>query len=190
MGELPINQRYVVFDFETTGLYPQKGYKIVEIGALAIRGQELHREEFFYSLVNPLLPIPAEVTAVHGITDQMVSGAPLINEILPSFLDFLGNSPLIIQNAPFDLAFLDWELKSLNLPKLNNRVLDLIELSKTVYPYEKRHNLEAICERLGVEIFPPACLSGQEELCRHRAMGDAMLTAQAFLKIRGKLSCF
>lgn len=187
MIDQPGNQRYVVFDFETTGLSPPKGHKIVEIGALALYDGEIRREESFHSLVNPQRPIPWEASKLHGITDPMVAEAPLIHQILPEFLNFLADSTLILQNAPFDLSFLRWELKVLKLPPLNNRVLDAVELSKMLYPQERYHNLKAICQRLGVEIFPRACLAGQEEFCRHRALGDAMLTALVFLKIRQKL---
>lgn len=183
-----LNQRYVIFDLETTGLSPHKGHKIIEIGALVLYGEEISREERFHSLVNPLRPIPAGASALHGIINETVAQAPLIQEILPDFLNFLGPSPLILQNAPFDLSFLRWELKSLGWPPLNNRVLDVVELSRNLYPREKRHNLDAICRRMGVEIFPRACLAGKEEFCRHRALGDAMLTAQAFLKIKSQLS--
>ncbi len=168
---------YVVFDLETTGLSPWGGDEIIEIGAMKIFGNEIDEANFFHSLVNPKRLIPAEASRVNGITNEMVSGAPHLEEVLPKFLDYIGDAWLVAQNAKFDMAFV---MKSLVQYKYtrNMEVYDTMIFSRRAYPTETSHNLDIISKRLGLEII---------ESERHRSIGDVKLTAKAFVKLKDML---
>ena len=97
----------MVVDLETTGLYPNMGAKIIEIVGVGILNLKLKEDDFFQSFVNPWIPIPSEITLLNGITDEMVKNARGISEVLPEFLDFLKDSPIIAHNAEFELKFLN-----------------------------------------------------------------------------------
>lgn len=168
---------YVVFDLETTGLSPWGGDEIIEIGAMKLWGQNVDECEVFHSLVNPKRLIPPDATKVNGITNEMVASAPFIEEIFPKFLDFVGNSWLVAQNARFDMSFVMKYLMQFRI-KRQLEVYDTMLFSRRAFPGESRHNLDAICGRLGLEVV---------EKERHRSMGDVKLTAKAFFALRDKL---
>ena len=168
---------YVVFDLETTGLSPWGGDEIIEIGAMKLWGQNVDECEVFHSLINPKRLIPPDATKVNGITNEMVASAPTIEEIFPKFLDFIGNSWLVAQNARFDMSFVMKYLMQFRI-KRQLEVYDTMLFSRRAFPGESRHNLDAICGRLGLEVV---------EKERHRSMGDVKLTAKAFFVLREKL---
>src|SRR4051812_36446666 len=97
---------FVVFDLETTGLSPWGGDEIIEIGAMKLFGNEIDEVNIFHSLVNPRRLISEEATKINGITNEMVAGAPALDEVFPKFLEFVGNAWLVAQNAKFDMGFL------------------------------------------------------------------------------------
>jgi DNA polymerase-3 subunit epsilon len=162
---------YVVFDLETTGLYPEQGDEIIEIGAVVVENLETS-DEIFHSLVNPGKPIPAASTAVHGIKDQDVVKAPSIDKILPKFLQFTGSRIWVAQNARFDLGFVVQKLKQLQMPLKQNIVVDTIGLSRMLFQYENSHNLDKIMARLGI------ARTGD----RHRSIDDSRYTALALIE--------
>ena len=168
---------YVAFDLETTGLSAWGGDEIVEIGAMKIYGDEVDEKNVFHSLVNPRRPIGPDATRVHGITDEMVANAPVLEDVLPQFLEYVGGSYLVAQNAKFDMSFLT---KSMVTYKLSGdlEVYDTLVFSRRAFPNEGRHNLDVIVERLGLKIAPAE---------RHRSLGDVRVTAQAFIALRQKL---
>lgn len=166
---------YTVFDLETTGLEPEKGHEIIEMGAVRIRDNRVKEDESFVSLVKPERRVNREAREIHGISQEMVEGAPALDLVLPRFLDFIGETPLVAQNAPFDLKFMQAALRKANLPLLSNLVYDTKWISKMLFPEEKRHNLDSICERLHVN---------KEGIRRHRSLGDVILTAHAFIKLK------
>lgn len=168
---------YVVFDLETTGLSPWGGDEIVEIGAMKIFGQDLDEKGVFHTLVNPKRLIPPDASRVNGITNEMVAGAPVIQEVLPKFLEFIGDAFLIAQNARFDMSFITKYLVQFNVKK-NLQVYDTMIFSRKAFPSENRHNLDLICSRLGI------CFDAKD---RHRSMEDVRLTALAFLKMKDLL---
>lgn len=163
---------YVVFDLETTGLYPEEGDEIIEVGALHVDALEL-KSEVFHSLINPRKPIPAASTAVHGIKDEDVERAPFIDKMLPKFLQFASNRIWVAQNARFDMSFIVHKLKQLALPIKQMVVIDTIGLSKMIFPYETSHNLDKIMARLGI------ARSGD----RHRSIDDSRYTALALIEL-------
>jgi len=162
---------YVVFDLETTGLYPEDGDEIIEIGAIAVENCQI-TEQVFHTLVNPGRPIPPSSTAVHGIRDQDVAGAPTIDSAIRNFMSFVGNRIWIAQNARFDLSFIIRKLTQLQIPPKQTVVIDTIGISKLLFPYEQSHALDRIMARLGIP------RTGE----RHRSIDDSRYTALVFLE--------
>jgi len=160
-----------VFDTETTGLEPGNGDEILQIGATRIVAGKLRRAECFEQLVDPGRPIPEAGIAIHGITPAMVQGQPPITKVLPAFHAFAADTVLVAHNAAFDLRFLQLKEAATGL-RFDQLVLDTLLLSTVVHPQQASHGLEAIAERLGVPV-----------LGRHTALGDAMVTAEVFLKL-------
>ena len=156
---------FTVFDFETTGLYPYHGDAICEIGAVRMRGGELL--ETFGTLVRPLRPIPPQATAVNGITDEMVSNAPLIERVFPDFVRFIGDSALVAHNAPFDMGFFATAARQMEIPMPENPIFDTLVLSRLLDPKESSHSLHKL--RLRYQIANDS---------EHRAVDDAVATGR------------
>ncbi|MEE8441224.1 MAG: 3'-5' exonuclease [Spirochaetia bacterium] len=158
---------FAAFDFETTGLHSAVD-RIVEFGAVRFRGSEITAE--FCMLVNPGIPIGAEAGAVSGITDADVIAAPSVDSVLPSFIEFLGDSVLMAHNAPFDLGFLRFAVQSAGLPEIRNQVIDTQLLAMTAFPRRQSYALQ----NLAIEL----------KLARnraHRAKDDAEICMKLFL---------
>jgi DNA polymerase-3 subunit epsilon len=162
---------YTVFDTETTGLQPSAGDEIIQIGATRIVAGKLRREDCFEQLVDPQRDIPAASIPIHGITPEMVQGAPGIDVVLPAFHAFAQDTVLVAHNAAFDMRFLELKQARTGLA-FDQPVLDTLLLSAVVHPQQESHRLEAIAERFGVPV-----------LGRHTALGDAMVTAEVFMKL-------
>jgi DNA polymerase-3 subunit epsilon len=162
---------YTVFDTETTGLEPSDGDEILQIGATRIVAGKLRHEDCFEQLVNPQRDIPAASIPIHGIRPEMVAGAPTIDTVLPAFHAFAQDTVLVGHNAAFDMRFLQLKEARTGVA-FDQPVLDTLLLSAVVHPRQASHRLEAIAERLGVPV-----------LGRHTALGDAMVTAEVFLKL-------
>ncbi|WP_424929661.1 exonuclease domain-containing protein [Amaricoccus tamworthensis] len=164
---------FVVFDTETTGLFPFQGDELVQVaGMRVVRGKPVHTE-VFDTLVNPGRNIPAVSTGVHGISDEMVKDAPGPVEAVADFRRYVGDAVLVAHNAPFDLAFLRRAGKergyAFDIP-----VLDTVLLSAVVFGETASHTLDDLAQRLDVVI---------PEDKRHTALGDAMATTEVFLKL-------
>ena len=163
---------YVVFDTETTGLMPSTD-EIVQIAAVRLVNGRRVDGEVFDTLVDPQRPIPAASTEVHGITDQMVKGAPTIADAGRAFHRFAQGAVLVAHNAPFDLEFLRRHEAGIGA-RFDNPVLDTVLLSAVIYGQTEVHSLDALTARLGITI---------PEAARHTAIGDTVATADAFLKL-------
>jgi len=162
---------YTVFDTETTGLAPAQGDEIIQIGATRIVAGKLRRDESFEQLVDPRRSIPAAGAAIHGITPEMLAGQPTIDAVLPAFRDFAQDTVLVAHNAAFDMRFLQLKEAATGVV-FDQPVLDTLLLSAVVHPNQASHQLEEIAARFGVTV-----------LGRHTALGDAMVTAEVFLKM-------
>ncbi|MBF8983053.1 PolC-type DNA polymerase III [Lutibacter sp. B2] len=162
-----IEQPYVVFDLETTGL-SSKNDKITEIGAVKIQHGEI--VDRFNVLVNPERAIPLKIIELTKITDEMVKDQPTIQEVLPRFLSFVGECVVVAHNANFDVSFIKENCKDLK-KDFNNPVLDTLKLSKILLTKLKRYKLNIIAKELGIELKN-----------HHRAIDDAEATAKIFLK--------
>ncbi|MDH3876257.1 MAG: 3'-5' exonuclease, partial [Desulfobacterales bacterium] len=167
---------YTVFDLETTGLSPSEGDEIISVGAIRIVNGRLLQNERFEQLVDPRRSVPWTSVKIHGIHPEMLQGKPTIDEVLPTFHDFVKDTILVAHNAAFDMHFLQLKEERTGV-RFVNPVLDTLLLSAVAHPSHEDHNLEAIAKRLGVRI-----------LARHTAMGDAIATAEMFLKFLPLLS--
>jgi DNA polymerase-3 subunit epsilon len=162
---------YTVFDTETTGLNPSQGDEIIQIGAARIVNNKLLRQECFEQLVDPQRSIPEASIPIHGIRPEMVRGQPTIAQVLPAFHAFAQDTVLVAHNAAFDMRFL--QLKEQQTGAVfDHPVLDTLLLSAVVHPNQDSHRLEAVAERFNVTIIG-----------RHTALGDAMVTAEVFMKL-------
>jgi len=162
---------FAVIDTETTGLSPYKGAKLIEVAGMVVdEAWTIREDKAFHSTINPGVPIPIFITRLTGISNRMAKDAPPAEDVLPAFFRFLSGRILVIQNAPFDLSFLNYYAEQLGLPKLLNPVVDTILLSRKLF--RGRHNLDLILARLNI------LAEG-----RHRALGDVILTAKAFVKM-------
>lgn len=162
---------FTVFDTETTGLNPAGGDEIIEIGATRIVNGKLLRAECFDQLVDPGRSIPEAGIAIHGIRPDMVRGQPAIAAVLPVFHAFVADTVLVGHNVAFDLRFLKLKEAATGVV-FSQLVLDTLLLASVVHPNAEGQSLEAIAARLGVSVSD-----------RHRALGDAMVCAQVFLKL-------
>ena len=162
---------YTVFDTETTGLDPSQGDEIIAIGAVRIVNGRLLSDETFEQLVDPRRSLSQASIAVHGITPERLAGQPTIEAALPRFRRFVEDTVLVAHNAAFDMRFL--QLKEARTGVVFDQpVLDTLLLSALIHPHQESHSLEAIAQRLGVEIVD-----------RHTALGDAIAAGEVFLRM-------
>jgi DNA polymerase III epsilon subunit family exonuclease len=163
---------FVIIDLETTGGAPHLGAAITEIGAVKVRGGSTIGE--FKSFVDPQHPVPAYITALTGITDEMVFQAPTISAVFPTLIEFLGEAEstvLVAQNAPFDLSFLTFAARAHGFPWPQYPVLDTAIIARKVLTREEVPNckLATLAEFFGTETTP-----------NHRALDDARATVDVF----------
>jgi DNA polymerase-3 subunit epsilon len=166
-----VDLAYTVFDTETTGLDPAQGDEILQIGAARIVNGKVLRQECFEQLVDPGRSIPAAGIPIHGITPAMVAGQPGIAQVLPAFHAFASDTVLVAHNAAFDMRFLQMKEAATGM-RFEQPVLDTLLLSAVASPRQASHELEAIAARFGIPV-----------LGRHTALGDALLTAEIFLRL-------
>jgi DNA polymerase III epsilon subunit family exonuclease len=183
LGSTTLHQTtFVIVDLETTGASPKKGAAITEIGAVKVKnGQYLGN---FESFVNPLTPIPEYITEMTGITDLMLTYAPVIDEILPAFLEFAGSADetiIVAHNAPFDLSFLKSAAKELDLSWPEYKTLDTVTIARQVLSKEDVPNckLSTLAQFFGTITEP-----------NHRALDDAKATTEILHGLIERLGSF
>ena len=173
---MPNMERLIVLDTETTGIHPAEGHRIIEVGAVQILNREITTTEF-HKYVQPNRTVGDSVN-IHGITDKFLINKPQFEQISNDLLSFIEGATLIIHNAPFDLGFLDNELKINGMNKKIEdicQIIDTLELSKEQRP-GTMHNLDALCRRFGVDTSART---------RHGALLDAQILAQVYLAMTG-----
>lgn len=167
--------REIVLDTETTGLKPEDGHRIIEIGALEMvnhvpTGKTLHL------YINPERPIEEEAIAVHGITNEQVENEPVFADIADQFLEFIGQSKLVIHNARFDMGFINAELARLDKPELPmDRAIDTLDIARRRFPGGQA-SLDALCRKFNID-------NSHREL--HGAMIDTDLLADVYIELIG-----
>ena len=168
---------HVVFDVETTGLHPRRGDRIIEIGAVVMRAGVIHDE--FHSLVNVRRKISKGAQQVHGITDEMLVGEPAPDLVYPRFQAFIKDSILVAHNARFDMTFLRSEFHRLGL-SLAARYMCTLEMSRKCFPHLADHSLTSVYRFLFGTV--------PQGIQMHRALNDARMTAEIWLKMTGVCS--
>ncbi|HWA69884.1 MAG TPA: DNA polymerase III subunit epsilon [Rhizomicrobium sp.] len=167
--------REIVFDTETTGFEPGDGHRIVEIGCVELLDHfPTGRTLQFY--LNPERDVPIETTRVHGLTTEFLADKALFAHVVEEFLEFLGDAPLVIHNASFDIKFINAELTRTGHPPIPlARAIDTIEIAKRKIP-GARYSLDELCRRFGVDL---------SQRTKHGALLDAQLTAEIYLELIG-----
>ena len=169
-------ERLIVLDTETTGIKPSEGHRIIEVGAVEILNREITSTEF-HKYVQPNRKVGESVN-IHGITDKFLINKPQFNQISDDLLSFIEGVTLVIHNAPFDLGFLNNELKIIGIKETIENIcpiIDTLELSKQQRP-GTMHNLDALCRRFGIDTSART---------RHGALLDAQILAQVYLAMTG-----
>ncbi|CAB4678079.1 MAG: DNA polymerase III subunit epsilon [Actinobacteria bacterium] len=161
---------FVIVDLETTGPSPKSGSAITEIGAVKVKGGAV--QDHFETFVNPLLAIPQYITDLTGITDLMLANAPIIDDVLPNFFEFIGDHNeviLVAHNAPFDLSFLKSAATAIDLAWPKFRTLDTVVVARQVLTPDEVPNckLSTLAQFFGTLVDP-----------NHRALDDAKATTE------------
>lgn len=165
--EQTLQDVFVVFDIETTG-FSKEDDRIIEIGAVKVEEGKI--TERFSSFVNPKRPIPFKITELTSITDDMVIEAPEIEEVLPRFLEFVGESVLVAHNASFDVGFIEENCKRLGVEREFTSV-DTVALARVLMPALSKYKLDVVAKALNISLEN-----------HHRAVDDAGATAKIFVK--------
>jgi len=164
--------REIVLDTETTGLNPLRGDRLVEIGCVEIFNR-MPTGQTFHRYINPERDMPAEAFAVHGLSAEFLATKPLFAEVVEEFLEFIGDAPLVIHNAPFDAGFINAELDRLKrAPILPERLVDTLVLARRKHP--GGNGLDDLCSRYGID---------NSHRTKHGALLDAELLAEVYIDL-------
>ena len=167
--------REIVMDTETTGLDPDGGDRIVEIGGVELLNH-LPTGRTYHQYINPKCAMPHEAFQVHGLGDEFLRDKPVFAEIADAFLAFIGDAKLVIHNASFDMGFLNMELQRIGKPALpKDRALDTLMIARKKFPGAQA-SLDALCKRFGVD-------NGNRTL--HGALLDSEILAEVYLELLG-----
>ena len=167
--------REIVLDTETTGLDPNDGHRVIEIGCVELI-DHFPTGKTFQRYLNPERDMPPDAQRIHGITTEFLQDKPRFAEIAEEFLEFIGDAPLIIHNASFDLKFLNSDLhRTSRKPIPYARAIDTIDMAKSKYP-GSRYSLDELCRRFNIDLSVRSL---------HGALLDSELTAQVYLELIG-----
>ena len=167
--------REIVFDTETTGLSPQTGDRIVELGCVELFNH-IPTGRTFHAYINPQRDVPSEAFRVHGLSTEFLLDKPVFAKIADEFLDFIGDAKLIAHNASFDMNFINHELSLLGFSPLENeRVIDTLVLARKRHPFGP-NSLDALCQRYGID---------NARRTKHGALLDSEILADVYLELLG-----
>ncbi len=167
--------REIVFDTETTGLSPQSGDRVVEIGCVELINH-LPSGQTFHCYINPQRDMPEEAFKVHGLSAAFLSDKPVFAEIAVSFIEFIGDSTMIAHNASFDMMFLNHELSQLgHSPIASERIIDTLVMARKRHPFGP-NSLDALCQRYGID---------NSRRTKHGALLDSEILAEVYLELLG-----
>ena len=167
--------REIVLDTETTGIDSTKGDRIIEIGCVELINH-VPSGRHYHCYINPQYPVSAGAFNVHGLSDAFLSDKPVFAAIVDEFEAFIGDSRLVIHNAPFDVGFLNAELKRLNRPELaSERVLDTLSMARRKHTGAS-NSLDALCQRYGID---------NSRRTKHGALMDSEILAEVYIELIG-----
>lgn len=167
--------REIVFDTETTGIFPGDGHRIVEIGAIEMIDRIVTGRSF-HTYLDPGRAMPKDAQAVHGLSTAFLTGQPIFEAVIDEFLAFIGDAPLVAHNAVFDMEFLNWELKRAGLPVIpHSRAIDTLEIARRKHPGGK-NTLDGLCNRYNIDLSART---------KHGALLDAELLARVYVELTG-----
>lgn len=167
--------REIILDTETTGFDPAEGHRLVEIGCVELENH-LPTGRVLHIYLNPQRDVPSDAVRVHGLTTEFLSDKPLFTEKVGEFLDFIGDYPLVIHNAEFDMKFLNAELKMAGFRQMPmTRAIDTVMMAREKFPGQPA-NLDALCRRFKID-------NSNRKL--HGALLDAQLLAEVYLELKG-----
>ena len=163
----------VILDTETTGLSSKDKHRIVEIGCVELNNQ-ISTNNIFHEYINPQRPVSEEAYKIHGYSDKFLSDKKTFAEIAEKFLDFIKGKKLIIHNAPFDLSFLNYEMKLIKKKEIDKKnVIDTLEMARMKYP-GSQNSLDALCKRFNVD-------NSKRE--KHNALIDCHLLKEIYINL-------
>ncbi len=167
--------REIVLDTETTGLDPFEGHRILEIGCLELKNH-IPTGRDFHVYINPEREVPQVAMSVHGLSLEFLQDKPLFKDVVDDFLDFIGDDPLVIHNAKFDMKFLNAELGWISKPLIPfERAIDTLAIARKKFPGSPA-SLDALCKRFDIN------LAGRT---KHGALIDSELLAEVYLELLG-----
>lgn len=167
--------REIVLDTETTGLDPQDGHRIVEIGAVELYNH-VPTGNVYHQYINPLISMPDQAFAIHGLSDEFLSDKPKFSEIAKEFLDFIGSAKLVIHNAAFDIKFINAELKSIDEEEITfDRATDTLAIARKKFPGSPA-SLDSLCRRFKID---------NSARIVHGALLDSQILAEVYLELVG-----
>lgn len=167
--------REIVLDTETTGLDPFSGHRVVEIGCIELINH-VRTGNYFHSYLNPERDMPREAEAVHGLSKEFLKDKPKFAEVAGSFLEFIGDDPLVIHNAAFDMKFLNAELAVARRPEIDfARAIDTVLIARKKFPGQPA-SLDALCKRFSIDLSARS---------KHGALLDSELLAEVYLELLG-----
>lgn len=168
-------RREIILDTETTGVDPESGHRVVEIGCLEILGG-MRSGKFFHTYLNPERDMPEEAYRVHGLSLEFLIDKPLFAEKVEDFLAFIGDSQLVIHNAAFDMRFINAELARIGFPPLAmERAIDTVLMARKKFPGSPA-SLDALCKRFNIDLSARSL---------HGALLDAELLAEVYSELLG-----
>ena len=171
-----LDETYVVFDLETTGLDPKDGNSIIEIGAVRVKNNKII--DRFEELIDPHMKLSSEIIKITNITDEMLIGKDNEQNVVKKFITWAGNDILVAHNAKFDLSFMEMACFKYNLGRFNFNVIDTLGISRFLEPGERFHNLTVLMNRYNVE---------WDETKHHRADYDSKGTSLILYEMLKKL---
>src|SRR5271154_6948664 len=167
--------REIILDTETTGLDPLRGDRLVEVGCVEMINR-MPTGQTFHRYINPEREMAAEAFAVHGLSTQFLSDKPFFHEVVEEFLEFIGDAPLVIHNASFDISFINAELDRIKRPPLpRERLVDTLLLARRKHPGVS-NRLDDLCSRYAIDNF---------RRTKHGALLDAELLAEVYVDLIG-----
>lgn len=167
--------REIVLDTETTGLEPEQGDRVVEIGGVELFNH-MPTGRTYHQYINPERAMPQEAFDVHGLSEEFLADKPVFARIAREFLDFVGDAKLVIHNASFDMKFLNAELGWADLPQIpRDRAIDTLDIARKKFPGSPA-SLDALCRRFGID---------NSARTLHGALLDSEILAEVYLELIG-----